>query len=799
MTVYGENAAPPVDERNWIATLWARYRPSTGWGVFWLTLAAVVLLPASLVNSELFTGLDPAVTLSIVAFVLSWWLANTRLSGPAAAAVLLLAGVAADLLWGVFVLRPVTLLSQLGAWWSWALSGRPTAAEPVITYFREQGAVLAQYLQRVGWWIKGLIIGPGAPDNLAVIGLIVLLCWGVAAWAAWWVARRGQPLAALLPTGVLLAQIAFWAPKTVSYVLMFMGTLTFLLVLARLVFSMRTWDATGVDYAEDIRLDSLLTALALTVVVTIVSPVVPFFASGEFSQRFWGLFESPWRRVEQQVGASFQVAAPVRSLVPPSGAAPGGLPRAHLLGAGPQLGREIALRVRVRGDPSNLQLYWRGQTYDTYTGSGWENAEPDPPARSLEAGQPWDAQLPSTEGRRPVVAAVEAVKASRQVLYAVGEPVGIDRAYQALLRGPGDLIALTSPTAAATYTALSYVPEQNVTTLRATGMSYPADVVSRYLQLPDNLDPRLVELSERWTAGAQTPYDKAAAIEAELRKIPYSLDVPTPPQGRELVSWFLFDLKRGYCDYYASAMIVLARLNGIPARLAIGYATGDLDRATGQYVVTEAQAHSWPELYFPGIGWVPFEPTAYLPPPERRASAEPSLPPPGAERGPEDLAAGMAEIRQSAAVNAAVERREAANRGVLTAGLGAALLWAIWLRRKAPRPIPSAQGDAVEAFERLASWGSRLGQPLEAADTLREYAGELGMAAEDLAGAARWRKARAAAAAQVVRGEALELSEAVERRLYGPAGVQEAAPDRWVRLWAALRELWAVKVLSRRG
>ena len=70
---------------------------------------------------------------------------------------------------------------------------------------------------------------------------------------------RGQPLVALLPTGVFLAQQAFWAPKTISYVLLFLGTTAFLLVLARLVFSMRAWDAAGVDYAEDIRLDVLLT------------------------------------------------------------------------------------------------------------------------------------------------------------------------------------------------------------------------------------------------------------------------------------------------------------------------------------------------------------------------------------------------------------------------------------------------------------------------------------------------------------------------------------------------------------
>ncbi len=646
MSATGENAAALVERQPWFMRLWERYRPTTGWGVFWLALGAVLLLPVALIGSEMFPGLNPALTLSIVGFALAWWLAGRRMSGVAASVIIVTTGVVADLLWGVFVLRPLPLAGQLGRWWSWALSGR-SAHEPAVTFFREQGSVLAGYLQRVAWWVKGLVVGPGAPDNLVVIGLIILLCWCIAGWAAWWVARRGQPLVGLLPTGVFLAQQAFWAPKTISYMLLFLATTVFLLVLARLVFNMREWDASGVDYAEDIRLDVVLTGLALTLLVTTLSPAVPFVASGEFSQRFWGLFESPWRRVEQQVSASFQVPAPVRSLVPPSGAAEGGLPRAHLLGAAPELGRELALRVRVRGDPTNLQLYWRGQTYDRYTGRGWEN-EPAVQARSLEAGQPWAAELPSTEGRRPIVVSFDVVRASRQVLYAVGEPIGIDQPYEALLRAPGDLVALTSPSGLGSYTALSHVPEQNVTTLAATGTIYPSNVISRYLQLPPDLDPRLAETAKAWTAGAGTPFDKAAAIENELRKIPYSLDVPTPPAGRELVSWFLYDLKKGYCDYYASAMVVLARLSGIPARLAIGYATGNLDEETGEYSVTEAQAHSWPELYFPGIGWVGFEPTAYMQPPARRATAEPSLPPLGYERGPEDLAGGMAEIQQRA-------------------------------------------------------------------------------------------------------------------------------------------------------
>ena len=80
-----------------------------------------------------------------------------------------------------------------------------------------------------------------------------------------------------------------------------------------------------------------------------------------------------------------------------------------------------------------------------------------------------------------------------------------------------------------------------------------------------------------------------------------------------MVDYFLFDLRQGYCDYYASAMIVFARSRGLPARLAVGYASGEYDPVSDQFLVTEADAHSWPEIYFPEYGWIPFEPTAAQP------------------------------------------------------------------------------------------------------------------------------------------------------------------------------------------
>jgi transglutaminase-like putative cysteine protease len=146
--------------------------------------------------------------------------------------------------------------------------------------------------------------------------------------------------------------------------------------------------------------------------------------------------------------------------------------------------------------------------------------------------------------------------------------------------------------------------------LRAAEQVYPARIARNYLALPEDVSDRVRALANDLTATEVTPYDRALAIERYLRQFPYNLDLPAPPIGQEITDYFLFDLQQGYCDYYATAMVVLARAAGVPARLATGYVGGAYDGDNRRYTITADLAHSWPEIYFPGYGWLPFEPTA---------------------------------------------------------------------------------------------------------------------------------------------------------------------------------------------
>ena len=174
-----------------------------------------------------------------------------------------------------------------------------------------------------------------------------------------------------------------------------------------------------------------------------------------------------------------------------------------------------------------------------------------------------------------------------------------------------DLFAAAS--GATAYGAETYVPLVTIEELRAASSDYPEEIRERYLRLPKSMPERVHELAAVITNDKQTAYDKAKAIEAYLRSYPYDLEVPAPPQDHDVADYFLFDLKKGYCDYYATSMVVLARSVGLPARFVSGYASGSYDAANAEYVVRELHAHSWPEIYFPEIGWIEFEPTAAQP------------------------------------------------------------------------------------------------------------------------------------------------------------------------------------------
>jgi transglutaminase-like putative cysteine protease len=158
------------------------------------------------------------------------------------------------------------------------------------------------------------------------------------------------------------------------------------------------------------------------------------------------------------------------------------------------------------------------------------------------------------------------------------------------------------------YEANSIVPAPPPAAVRTAGTDYPAAIREQYLQLPA-IDPRIPQLAKQITERDNTPYDKARAIEDYLHShYGYTLDLTGPRQSDPL-AYFLFQRRAGHCEYFAAAMAVMLRSLDIPARYINGFQTGDYNDVAGDLVVRASDAHSWVEAYFPGFGWLTFDPT----------------------------------------------------------------------------------------------------------------------------------------------------------------------------------------------
>ena len=160
-----------------------------------------------------------------------------------------------------------------------------------------------------------------------------------------------------------------------------------------------------------------------------------------------------------------------------------------------------------------------------------------------------------------------------------------------------------------TYQITSSVSRARPEILRNSGTDYPAWVLEKYTQLPDDLPLRVRDLAEQWTADADNPYDKAQAIKERLSTFQYTLEVEPPPFDADGVDHFLFTLREGYSEYFSSAMTVMLRSVGIPSRMVTGYTEGNKVVGEDIYLVLDSNSHGWLEVYMPRFGWIPFEAT----------------------------------------------------------------------------------------------------------------------------------------------------------------------------------------------
>jgi protein-glutamine gamma-glutamyltransferase len=273
------------------------------------------------------------------------------------------------------------------------------------------------------------------------------------------------------------------------------------------------------------------------------------------------------------------------------------------------------MHIQIDGDQHGaFDLKWRGVTLNLFNGTAWSNPHEQHFVRRLGG-----RFILATQATPPIAPAVihyrvlmEPVASS--VFFLAPMPLTLEGNYQVVSTDGGGAVFDPDPEHPVnSYEARSNIAQPTPAQLRAASENYPPEVLLNDLQMPGTLDARIARLAEQITASQTNNYDKAAAIEGYLRaNFKYTLQLPRT-LNRDPLAAFLFERKQGHCEYFASSMAIMLRSVGIPSRVVNGFRTGEFNDLTSQYLVRASDAHSWVEAFFPGYGWISFDPTPPAP------------------------------------------------------------------------------------------------------------------------------------------------------------------------------------------
>lgn len=418
------------------------------------------------------------------------------------------------------------------------------------------------------------------------------------------------------------------------------------------------------------------------------------------------------------------------------------------------------LDLRVRGVPEDVIVmkvrsarpaYWRATAFDKFLGNGWENTEKD-------YQEIYSNNLPllaSYKGALPRFSTSELVQTffvQRKLpntIFAAYSPR--DLFFPTRIAKLDSMMTVLVPVTldpGIIYTVVSEVSNATPDVLRAGGTVYPPGLEDKYCQLPD-VSPKVKELAIQAAGDKSNEYDRVTALSEYLkRNYRYDLNCPRQENNENTVEFFLSKTKRGTCEHFATALAVMCRSLGVPARLAVGFNTGELNPLTGYYEVSSRDAHAWVEVYFPTIGWIEFDPTPGRSDPSTFAGKDTTwsgfslfqyvgrafsrIFPSGWGRACKS-AFRWAGTGIGRAAETLVNEVARSWRGVLIA-LGilllAVLAW-LWRRRGKGRRAPpvrlplSPRQRAVEIFSRLSALLARAGYPRRLSQTPMEYAVEV--------------------------------------------------------------------------
>jgi transglutaminase-like putative cysteine protease len=592
-------------------------------------------------------------------------------------------------------------------------------------------------------WVDAAISNSASNDNYVFIFEICFLVWWLTYLGVWAIFRYGYTWRAIMPAGIVLLINTYYAPNSVvGFLVVFCLMALIFLIRTNLAEQQLRWREGHVYFNQDIAFDFLRNGLMYSIIVLTIAWLLPGLGRNGLVRALMEPINEWYEQTNQEVSELYR-----------------GLNH-RAQSSMPTFGDSLALRGerKVENTPvftvdTPVGRYWRAVAFDTFDGRQWLNtfeAETEFAADTLLPVPSWELRAPVTQtitllaGMGNVIVGAPDIRQISVPIEARGQPspaaaltaTFIDpsqpppQGYEILMAHaqrdlePGD-----------SYTVVSQFTQVTQQALRNAGQSYPQAILDRYLQLPENFSSLVAQTAISVTTGAATPYDQAKAIESFLRTYTYNDAIPAPPPDRDPVEYFLFEIREGYCDYYATAMVLMLRSLGVPARAVSGYAEGFYDEENHNFYVTDADAHTWVEVFFPNFGWVEFEPTAGESPLDRPEGIDPNAP---------DSMDGAATPSASNPLTSSNPLMDPMQDELLnqqgtamtesTGGSGRWWVWAlvtpillvvgIWGLRRSQAFGPTAFTPELPPilYERLQRWAERLGLHTRASETPYEQA-----------------------------------------------------------------------------
>lgn len=460
-------------------------------------------------------------------------------------------------------------------------------------------------------WFVTAIEGGSNRDPFIFIVQTSGIFWLLGYTAAWYTVRYLRIWRVILPSGlVLLSVVYYYYGARPLYLYMAAYVVLSLLYITQTFLSLRQkqWRAATVRYEGGISWTFMRSSLLVGLMAILLAWWLPAAgASGTVTDAVnrvnepWRQFRDSWQRLVAVNSTGQSVADPYRDSIS--------------LGGPRQAGDQPIMDVRVSEELP--YAYWRETVLDTYGDNSWQVVEGE-----TITYYPDDGQFKTEPAQQRVLVTQAFINyvANAGTIYSLPDLQFSDRQMYVKLNttpdGYHDLTATRARFALQLgdqYQVTSSISSADASSLRRASTNYSPEIREQYLQMPDNISERTLNLAAELTAPYDNPYDKAVVVQNWLRNnIEYNDQIDYPPTDRELIDYFLFETREGYCNYYASSMAIMLRSQGIPTRLARGFASGEYLTEEGFYRVRARDAHTWVEVYFPDYGWIQFEPTAII-------------------------------------------------------------------------------------------------------------------------------------------------------------------------------------------